>query len=117
MSKTFKQYKGAWAKHLYPKGNKKHSTYSTSGCGPTAVADIVYNVDKTITPEKVGNYISSINGATAGGATYHTAIVKALKHYGFEVRVHAKMSTFLSDMKKGAYGIICFKAGTRGGVK
>lgn len=118
MSKTFLQYVGAWAPHLYPKGNKKKSTYATSGCATCMLAAIIYNVNPNITPEIVGNYISSIGGATAGGATYHSAIKKTAEHFGVSCKEIGTMSEFLKLMKTGNYwGGLLFRSGSRSGVR
>lgn len=120
MSKTFLQYKGTYAKKRYPSWSKRSdATYTNAGCGPCSVAAIVYNKNSKITPLTVGNYISTLKtGATSGGATYQSAITTALRHYGFTTTQHGKMSDFLTQMKKGnRWGIILFKAGTKGGIK
>lgn len=54
MSKDFKQYDSRWASHSYCK-----TTMKAAGCGPTAVADIFYNFDKSITPKKVADWFAA----------------------------------------------------------
>lgn len=118
MSFTFLQYVGAWANHLYPTGNKKKSTYATSGCGTCMLADIIYNVNPNITPEIVGKYISSIGGATPGGATYHWAIKKTAEHFGLHCKEIGTMSEYRKIMTANDYwGGLLFDKGTRGGIK
>lgn len=113
MSKTFLQYKGSWASKLYPTGNKKKSTYKTSGCGVCAAASIIYNVNPKITPLEVGKYSSSIGGATPGGATYHSTINKLFAHYGMNSYEVGTMPAFFSEMGKpeDTWGVLLFKAG------
>lgn len=112
MSKTFLQYSGSWAKKLYPSGNKKKSTYTTSGCGPCSTGAIVYNINNSTTPLTTGNYSSSIGGATQGGATYHSTINKIFAHFGMIPKEVGTMSAFFSEMKKGdAWGVLLFRAG------
>lgn len=112
MSKTFLQYSGSWAPKLYPAGNKKRSTYTTSGCGPCSTAALVYNVNASTTPLTTGGYSSSIGGATQGGATYHSTINKIINHFGMVSKEVGTMSAFFSEMKKGdAWGVLLFRAG------
>lgn len=118
MSFTFFQFDKRWASHLYPLKNKKKSTMKTSGCCPTSMADIIYNLEKNILPPKVADYSSSIGGATQGGASYHSTPMKLANHYGLKGREIGTMSEFLKLMKTGKYwGLLLFKAGSRGGVK
>ena len=117
MSFTFLQYDSRWAKHLFPLKNKKGSTMSTSGCGPTSDADIAYNKYPEILPTDIADYISSIGGATQGGATYHETTIKVMKHLGFEARTRAKMSQFFGDMNKGCWGKLLFRSGKKGNIR
>lgn len=117
MSFTFKQGDSRWAKHKYPLGNKKGSTMKTSGCCPTSVADLVYNLNAKILPPDCADYSSKIGGATQGGASYHDTPTKLMKHYGFEARTRAKMSDFFADMNKGCWGMLLFRSGVKGNVR
>lgn len=120
MSYNFKQYDSRWAKKSYC----TPGTMASDGCGPTAVADLVYNLDKTITPWKVAQWMTANGYATRGNGTVWSGITMALRHYGFEVMGIEKsgkgditMTKFLNEMAKGdRWGIILFKAGTKGGV-
>lgn len=120
MSYNFKQYDSRWAKKPYC----SPGTMATDGCGPSAVADLVYNLDKTITPWTVAQWMTRSGYATKHQGTIWAGITNALKHYGFEVMGIEKggkgdisMTTFLAEMSKGdRWGIILFGAGSRGGV-
>lgn len=119
MSYNFKQYDKRWAKKPYC-----HATMSSDGCGPTAVADIVYNLDKKITPWKVAQWMTKNGYSTYQNGTIHSGITAALKHYGFEaLGINNKgsgdltMKEFLKQMAKGdRWGIILFAGGTKGGI-
>ena len=52
-SKTFKQYDSRWGSKNY----NGSSTMAAAGCGPTACADLIYNIDPTITPWKTAVYM------------------------------------------------------------
>lgn len=119
MSYNFKQYDSRWARKPYC-----HATMASDGCGPTSVADIVYNLDKKITPWKVAQWMTKNGYSTYTNGTLHSGITAALKHYGFNVlgvdktgKGDISMTKFLSEMAKGdRWGIILFTAGTKGGV-
>lgn len=114
--KNFKQYDSKWAKVPYPKGPYY---VSDSGCGPTAIADlIVTNPDYAKkTPKNAANWLSKRGYATYGNGTMWSGITACLKAYGFKVTQHDDMASFWKEMKKsGRMAIISFRGGTRGGV-
>jgi len=74
MSKTFLQKD--W-------GTVKGISMANAGCGPTAIADIVYNVDKDITPAKVASWMASNKFFIQGGST-RIGISRTLTKYGFQ---------------------------------
>lgn len=120
MSFNFKQFDSRWGKKPYC----TPGTMSSDGCGPTAVADIVYNVDKNITPYKVAKWMTKNGYSTKSNGTMWCGITQALKHYGFATKGINKsgtgdisMTTFFKEMAKGnRWGILLFKPGTMGGV-
>lgn len=74
MSKTFLQSNF---------GTVKGVSMAASGCGPTAVADIAYNIDKDIKPDEVARYLIN-NGYMSSDGTTRTGITAALKRYGLQ---------------------------------
>lgn len=54
-----------------------------SGCGPTAIADIVYNKDTKITPPRVALWMKN-NGYWSDCGATRQGITKTLKKYGFQ---------------------------------
>ena len=118
MSYNFKQYDSRWAKKHYC----TPGTMASDGCGPTAVADLVYNLDKKITPWKVAQWMTKNGYSTKSNGTMWGGITAALKHYGFEAEgPNMTMAHFISEMSKNlkgqdVWGIILFKGGTKGGV-
>lgn len=116
MSKTFRQFDARWKNKGYP---RKPDLMLGSGCGPTAVADLIVNNApyKKKTPNHVRKWMVKHGYAIPGQGTLWDGIDAALKHYGFVVRRHDNMQTFFKEMsKKGVRGIILFVSGTKGGV-
>ena len=74
MSKTFLQSNF---------GTVKGVSMAASGCGPTAVADIAYNIGKDIKPDEVARYLIN-NGYMSSDGTTRTGITAALKRYGLQ---------------------------------
>ncbi len=74
MSKTFKQA---------DYGTVRGVSMATSGCGPSALASIIYNKDTSINPKKVANWLYSKGEFSTDGTT-RTGITRALDHYGFQ---------------------------------
>ena len=74
MSKTFRQ--ADW-------GYVGGVSMASSGCGPSALASIVYNRDKGQNPAKVADWLRK-NGYFSEAGTTRTGITRALAHYGFQ---------------------------------
>ena len=74
MSKTFLQAE---------QGTVKNIAMKNSGCGPTALADIVYNVDSSITPAKIATWLYN-NGYFSSAGTTRTGITRAIAKYGMQ---------------------------------
>ena len=71
MSYSFKQYNY---------GTVAGVSMRAAGCGPTALADIIYNVDKTIAPNKVAAWMANRGYFSSAGST-RSGITAALKNY------------------------------------
>ena len=113
--KNFKQTDSRWANDPY-----SAMTVKAAGCGPTSIADAVYDLDSTITPKKIAAWMEKNGCACPGSGTYYSGMVKALKHYGYSdakqlngVNIYGKTGTsyvkeFLDKIKTGKYvGIAC----------
>lgn len=117
MSVTFLQFDKRWKNKLFPKRNKRRSTYGTSGCCPCFIAAILENYVPDILPTDVGDYISSIGGATQGGATYWPTPPKAFKHWGVESKQLNTANQYRKRNTKAEKDFIqCLKADGRGGI-
>lgn len=113
MTANFKQYDSRWGKKNY----NGSSTMAQAGCGPTSVADIVYNLDEKITPWKVAKWMKEHGYAIYGNGTAWSGIPAALKHYGLEdVREVEKMADVFDCIAKGYKAVFLMRAGFRGGV-
>lgn len=64
-------------------GTVKGVSMAASGCGPTAIADIVYNVDDDIKPDDVARWLIS-NGYMSEDGTTRTGVTAALKRFGMQ---------------------------------
>ena len=114
--KNFKQYDSRWARVPFPK-----SPYfvSDSGCGPTAIADLIVTNPKYAkkTPKNTAKWLAKRGYATYGDGTAWAGITACLKAYGFNVTQHDNMASFWKEMKKsGRMAIISFRGGTKDGI-
>ncbi|QNM08056.1 peptidoglycan-binding protein [Wansuia hejianensis] len=73
---NYKQYDNRWASKRYA-----GDTMAGSGCGPTAVANIVQQM-----PTEVAKYIESKGGTVSGHGTIWSYIDVALDHFGYNGR-------------------------------
>lgn len=74
MSKSFLQ-----AKY----GSVRGVSMASAGCGPTALADIIYNQYKDITPDQVALWLAADGQFSAAGTT-RVGISRALSHYDMQ---------------------------------
>ncbi len=117
MSVTFLQFDKRWRDILFPKRNKRRSTYGTSGCCPCFIAAILENYVPDILPTDVGDYISSIGGATQGGWHYWTTPPKAFKHWKVEAEQLNRNNLYKKRNTVAEKDFIqCLKDGGRGGI-
>lgn len=112
--KDFKQTDAKWKGNYY-----SGYTISSQGCGPTSIADVVYDLDPTITPAKTAKWMEDNGCSCHGSGTYYSGMVKALKHYGYEAEqlnyttLYGKSNSsivtdFIKKIKSGKYvGIAC----------
>lgn len=117
----YKQYDSKWASVVYTKNNKynKSQTIKNSGCGPTAMADIVATWwDKNVTPVtlaalSVANGYRTENSGTAWGFFKFCA-----NKYGASKFIQtSSYTTAVNALKDGAYVVASMGPGlyTKGG--
>lgn len=117
MAKNFKQYDSKWGKLPYPSGD---DNLANSGCGCVACTDlIVYNPKYAkYTPKQVRKYMVGQGFAIKGQGTLFSGIKKTLEHYGLKAKWPDTMTELFKLLDAGTYncGILCMRAGTKGGV-
>ena len=114
MSKTFRQYDSRWGKKNY----NGSSTMAAAGCGPTSCADIIYNMDTSITPWKTAKWMKDHGYAVRNHGTAWAGIPACLKAYGCQdVKNPQPMSEVYKIMKEDGYcAVFLFDSGSKGGV-
>ena len=112
--KDFKQTDPLWKNNSY-----SGDTIKSQGCGPTSIADAVYDLNDKITPAKVAEWMEANGCSCHGSGTYYSGMVKGLKHFGYDAiqcnyaSIYGKTNTavatdFLKKIKSGKYiGIAC----------
>lgn len=108
----YKQYDSKWASVVYTKNNRynKSQTIKSSGCGPTAMADIVATWwDKNVTPVtlaalSVANGYRTENSGTAWGFFKFCAE----KYKASKFIQTSSVATLKSALQDGAYAIVSF---------
>lgn len=113
--KNFKQNDAKWRSDYYSGG-----TISAQGCGPTSIADAVYDLDPSITPAKTAKWMEDNGCSCHGSGTYYSGMVKTLKHFGYSdstqlnytslygKKNNSVVTDFLRKIKSGKYvGIAC----------
>ena len=115
MSKTFRQNDSRWGNLVYTRGG---STMAHAGCGPTSMAEIIVNNPKykDADPRTTRKWLMD-NHYNIQGTTWE-GIGNGLKHFGLKVASPDTMTRLFELLEAGVYkwGIINFKAGSRGGV-
>lgn len=111
-STCFKQYDSRWGSNPYAGG-----TMRGDGCGPTAIADIIYAKDTSINPWTIACWLTNHGYASDGSGTYWAGIKACLEAYGFPTYWRDTMTEAFSDWAQGNYwGVLLMSAGSRGGV-
>lgn len=115
MSKTFSQRDSRWGSLVYTRGG---STMAHAGCGATSMAEIIVNNPnyKDADPRTTRKWLMA-NHYNISGTTWE-GITKGLQHFGFIVSSPGTMQALFDKLASGQYkwGILNFKAGSRGGV-
>lgn len=111
---TFKQYDSRWGRKNY----NGSGTMSSDGCGPTACASIIYNVNTSITPWKCAQFMKKNGYAVRNAGTAWAGIPACLKYYGMKnVKNIPKMSDIFNEMSKDRRcAVFLFRGGSRGGI-
>ena len=118
--KDFKQYSKPWGPKMYSNHNDHKQTMSNSGCGPTAVSDIVYTLkDNSIDP-----YVIAMMAVDWGDRSYNNGTNWTLfkphiaEYYNFSKVVQTgSMATMKACLDAGGYVVCSMSSGywTKGG--
>ncbi len=80
----FKQYNKRWADKMYSSHGDKKQTLRSSGCGPTAMADVVAAlIDSTVTPPLLADKAISWGDRSRSNGTAWSFFKHAAREYAF----------------------------------
>lgn len=89
MAICFLQSDPRWEKYPFSGG---HMDFD--GCGPTACADFIYELDDSITPVKVADYMTANGHVCEGSGVYWRGIAPTLEHYGIKCEMMNQYSVY-----------------------
>lgn len=101
----YKQYDSKWASKMYSNHGDKKQTIKSSGCGPTAMADIVATMkDSAVTPATLADLSMKWGCRTYSSGTAWSFFPKIAEHYGFSKYVKATtLASLKSCLDSGGY--------------
>lgn len=101
----YKQYDSKWAKIMYSNHGDKSQTIKSSGCGPTAMADIVATlIDSSVTPATLAALSMDWGCRTYSSGTAWSFFPKIADRYGFSKYSKAStLATLKSCLDSGGY--------------
>ena len=115
----YKQYDSKWAKVMYSSHGDKKQTIKSSGCGPTAMADIVATlIDSKVTPVTLAELSMKWGCRTYSQGTAWSFFPKIADYYGFSKYVKStSLATLKSCLDTGGYAVASMGKGywTKGG--
>ena len=115
----YKQYDKKWASIMYSNHGDKKQTIKSSGCGPTAMADIVATlIDSKVTPVTLADLSMKWGTRTYSQGTSWSFFPKAADYYGFSKYVKSStLATLKSCLDTGGYVVASMGKGywTNGG--
>ena len=106
---NFKQYDSRWANKMYSSHNDKKQTMKSSGCGPTAMADIVAEWwDKSITPYDLAIMSMNWGTRTYDSGTSSAFFRKINEKYGGTYKTSYSTDYAKNWLLDGGYVVVCF---------
>lgn len=113
---NFKQYDSRWASKMYSNHGDKSQTMRSSGCGPTAMADIVAEWwNKEATPWTMAEKSMDWGCRTYDSGTSSSFFRKCAQLYNASKYVTtSNVETAIQCLLSGGYVVVCFGAGTKG---
>lgn len=118
--KDYKQYAAAWAKKMYSSTGNKSQTMKSSGCGPTAMANIVATFgNPSITPWDLAQLAMKWGCRTANSGTAWSFFKKVFLHYTCfsKFEENGSHATAIAALNQGALVVASMGPGywTKGG--
>lgn len=115
----FKQADSRWGKKMYSSTGNKKQTMANSGCGPTAMADVVATLkDRSVTPYTLAE-LSMANGhRTSSGGTAWSFFPFIQERYGFSKLIESgTLASLKACLDAGGYVVCSMGPGywTKGG--
>lgn len=109
--KDYKQYDSRWGSILYTSTGNKKQTIKSSGCGPTAMADIVYTMkDSSVTPPVLAEYSVKRGHRSSSGGTAWSFFKDIAEKYSFSKFVQTtSFSTMQGCLETGGYVVVSFR--------
>lgn len=115
----YKQGDSRWGKIVYTSVGNKNQTIANSGCGPTAMANIVATMkNSSITPPDLAKLSCQWGCRTASSGTAWAFYKKIADHFGFSKFVQtSSLETLKSCLSTGGYAVCSMGKGfwTKGG--
>ncbi|MCR4622667.1 MAG: peptidoglycan-binding protein [Clostridiales bacterium] len=112
----FKQYDKRWAGKMYSSHGDKKQTMKSSGCGPTAMADIVAAWwDRNVTPYELALKSLDWGTRTKNSGTASTFFRKVQAEYkAGKYLTRTSLDDAIQCLQEGGLVVCCFGAGTKG---
>jgi hypothetical protein len=114
----YKQYASAWASVMYSNHGDRNQTIKSSGCGPTAMADILATwLDPAITPVEMCELAIKNGFRTYNDGTAQAFFPFVAQRYGLKCVVTSKTDDVVLAVKSGALVVALMGKGywTNGG--
>lgn len=113
---NFKQYDSRWGKKMYSEHGDKSQTMASSGCGPTAMADIVAAWwDPNITPYDLALKSLDWGTRTPNSGTNSTFFRKCSQFYkASKYLTRSSLDDAVNCLAEGGLVVVCFGPGTKG---
>lgn len=115
----YKQYDSRWGSKLYTSTGNKKQTIKSSGCGPTAMANIVATLkDKSVTPATLADWSVKHGHRAASNGTSWSFFPAIAKEFGFSKFVQtSSLTTAKACLDSGGYVVASMGPGywTSGG--
>lgn len=106
--KDYKQYDSKWASKIFSATGKSSQTMKSSGCGPTAAADVVATLkDSSVTPWTLAQIAMKKGYRTANSGTAWSFFKYIANLYGFSKFIQtSSLATMKACLDAGGY-VVC----------